>query len=89
MGSPLNKGWGLRGSRSARSEPQCAWDSFLLASSVPEASIGGTYLCSEMVSASQAEVGVEKNTSEGHMLEVVPLRRRHRGGGEGLEKIRK
>jgi hypothetical protein len=72
MGSPLNKGWGLRGSRSARSEPQRAWDSFLLASSVPEAPTGGTGLCSEMVSASPVEVGVERSMSERHMLGVMP-----------------
>jgi hypothetical protein len=38
MGSPLNKGWGLGGSQSARSKPQRAWDSFLLQSSVPGSS---------------------------------------------------
>jgi hypothetical protein len=72
MGSPLNKGQGLRGSRNARSEPQCAWDSFLLASSALEASKGGTCLCLETMSASQAEVGVERNVSEGRMLGAVP-----------------
>jgi hypothetical protein len=72
MVSHLNKGRGLRGNQSVRSEPQRAWDSFFLSSSVPEDSIGDTYLRSETVSASQAEVGVEKNMSEGHMLDVMP-----------------
>jgi hypothetical protein len=64
MGSPQNKGRGLRGSRSARFEPQHAWDSFLLALSVSEASKGGSYLCSETMLVPQAEVEVEKITPE-------------------------
>jgi hypothetical protein len=72
MGSPQNTRRGLRGSQSARSEPQHAWDSFLLASSVSEISKGGPYLCSKMMSVPQAEVEVEKISSEGHMLEAMP-----------------
>jgi hypothetical protein len=62
----------LQGSQSAKSEPQCAWEYFLLASSVPEAPIGGTSLCSEMVSTSPTEVGVERSSSERHMLGAAP-----------------
>jgi len=72
MGSPPNNGWGLRGSRSPRSEPQYAWDSFLLASSVLEASMGGTGIRSERVLASLADVGVERSMLEGNMLEDMP-----------------
>jgi hypothetical protein len=43
-----------------------------LASSVPEASTGGIGLCSETMSASPVEVGVEIITYERHMLRVVP-----------------
>jgi hypothetical protein len=76
MGSPPNKGWGLRGSRSARSEPQHAWDSFLLASSVLEASTGGTRFRSERVSVPLVEVGVERSMPEGGMLETTPPQER-------------
>jgi hypothetical protein len=47
MGTPQNTRWGMRSSRSARLEPQNAWDSFLLATGIPEASKGGSYLCVE------------------------------------------
>jgi hypothetical protein len=90
MGSPQNMRRGLRGSRSARSEPQHAWDSFLLSSSVSKISKGGPYLCSEMMSAPQEEVEVEKILSEGHRLEATPSQNPDtHGGGEGPEKIRK
>jgi hypothetical protein len=72
MGSPSNMGWGLRGSRSARSEPQRAWDSFLLASRVLEAPTGGTGIFLEMTSTSPVELGVEKGMSERAMLGTVP-----------------
>jgi hypothetical protein len=76
MGSPPNKGQGLRGSRNARSEPQRAWDSFLLAPSVLEASTGGTGFHSDRVSVPLAEVGVERSTPEGGMLETTPPQER-------------
>jgi hypothetical protein len=72
MGSPSNMGQGLRGSQSARSEPQRAWDSFLLASRVLETPTGGTGICLEMTSTSPVELGVEKGTSERAMLGTMP-----------------
>jgi hypothetical protein len=72
MGFPSNKGWGLQGSRCARSEPQLVWDSFLLASSVLEASIGGTIFCLERVSSPLVKVGVERSMLEGGILGVTP-----------------
>jgi hypothetical protein len=72
MGSPSNTGRGLRGSQSARSEPQRAWDSFLLASCVLETPTGGTGSCLEMVSTFPTEIGVEKGMSERGMLGNVP-----------------
>jgi hypothetical protein len=72
MGSPSNMGRGLRGSRSARSQPQRAWDSFLLASCVLETPTRGTGICPEAVSASTEELGMVADTSERAMLETVP-----------------
>jgi hypothetical protein len=71
MGSPLNQGQGLRGSQSARSEPQHAWDSFLLASSVLEAWTGGIGFCLERVLVPLVKVWVERSTLEGVMLGVA------------------
>jgi hypothetical protein len=76
MGSPSNTGQGLQGSQSARSEPQRAWDSFLLASRVLETPTGGTGSCLEMVSAFSMEIGVEKGMSERGMLGNVPSQER-------------
>jgi hypothetical protein len=67
-GIPFNRGRGLRSSRSARSEPQCAWDSFGSASHVFESPIGGAGFGSEMVSASSTEIEAEKGVSEEGML---------------------
>jgi hypothetical protein len=72
MGSPPNMGRGPRGSRSARSEPQRAWDSFWSASHVLESPIGGAGFGSEMVSASSMEIEAEKGASEKGMLVNVP-----------------
>jgi hypothetical protein len=71
MGSPQNTRRGLRGSRSARLEPQNAWDSFLFAVGVPEASKGDSYLHVEMMVSPHAEAEVEEVMSEGHKLEVT------------------
>jgi hypothetical protein len=68
MGSPFNRGRGLRSSRSARPEPQCAWDSFLLASHVLESPTRGAGLGMEMVSASPVKFGVENDTSNRGMI---------------------
>jgi hypothetical protein len=54
-----------------RSEPQCAWDSFLLAPSVLEASTRGTDFRLDRVSMPLVEVGVERSTPKGGMLETV------------------
>jgi hypothetical protein len=72
MGSPSNTRRGLRGSQSARSEPQHAWDSFLLASRALETSAGSTSILLEMVSVSPVELGVERGTSERAMLGTMP-----------------
>jgi hypothetical protein len=88
MGSPSNTGRGLRGSRSARSEPQRAWDSFLLASCILETPTGGTGSCLETVSAFSMEIGVEKGMSERGMLGNVPSQERNHREEEGLGKIR-
>jgi hypothetical protein len=72
MGSPPNMGRGPWGSRSARSEPQRAWDSFWSASHVFEIPIGGASFGSEMVSASSMEIEAEKGVSEEGMLVNVP-----------------
>jgi hypothetical protein len=72
MGSSPNMGWGLRGSRSDRSEPQHAWDSFWSASHVLESPIGGAGFGSEMVSASLAEIEAKKGASEKGMLVNAP-----------------
>jgi hypothetical protein len=69
MGTPQNSRWGLRGSRSARPEPQNAWDSFLFAAGVPEASKGDSYLRVEMMVSPRAEAEVEEVTPEGLRLE--------------------
>jgi hypothetical protein len=82
MGSPLNMGWGPQGSRSARSEPQRAWDSFGSASQVFESPIGGVGFGSEMVFASSTKIKAEKGVSEEGMLVNVPtqeLKPRRRG----------
>jgi hypothetical protein len=68
MGSPFNRGWGLRSSRSARPEPQRAWDSFGSSSHVFESPIGGAGFGSEMVSASSMEIEAEKGVSKEGML---------------------
>jgi hypothetical protein len=86
MGSPPNKGRGLRGSQSSRSKPQRTWDSFLLAPSVLEASTGGTGFHSYRVSVPLAEVGVERSTPEGGMLETAPPQEKHHGEEGGLGK---
>jgi hypothetical protein len=72
MGSPLNMGRGPRGSRSARPEPQRAWDSFWSASQVFESPKGGAGFGSEMVSASSMEIEAEKGVSEEGMLVNAP-----------------
>jgi hypothetical protein len=72
MGSPPNMGQGPRGSRSARSEPQRAWDSFWSASHVLESPTGGAGFGSEMVSASSMEIEAEKGASEKGMLVNTP-----------------
>jgi hypothetical protein len=71
MGTPQNARRGLRGSRSTRPEPQNAWDSFLFAAGVPEASKGDSDLCAEMMVSPHAEAEVEEVTSEGHRLEAM------------------
>jgi hypothetical protein len=53
-------------------EPQRAWDSFLLAPSVFEASTGGTGICSGKVPTPLVEVGVEGSMPEIGMLGAVP-----------------
>jgi hypothetical protein len=60
MGSPLDMGQGPRGSCSARSEPQHAWDSFGSASCVLESPIGGGSFGLDIVSASSMEIEAEK-----------------------------
>jgi hypothetical protein len=72
MGSPLNKGQGFRGSQSARPEPQCAWDSFLLALGVLKASTRGRRFHLNRVSMPLVKVRVERSTPEGGMLETMP-----------------
>jgi hypothetical protein len=72
MGSPLDMGLGPRGSRSARSEPQHAWDSFGSASHVFESPIGGGGFGSEMVSVSSMEIEAEKGVSEEGTLVNAP-----------------
>jgi hypothetical protein len=72
MGSPSNKGWGLQGSQSARSKPQRAWDSFLLASHVLETPTRGTCSCLETVPMIPMNIGVEKGMFERGMLGNVP-----------------
>jgi hypothetical protein len=87
-GIPFNKGRGLRGSRSARSEPQRAWDSFLLASSVLEASTGGTGLCfGEGVDASRWKLGWREVHLKEVCLGVHPHRSGHHREEGGLGKI--
>jgi hypothetical protein len=71
MGTPQNSRWGLRGSRSTRLEPQNAWDSFLFAAGVPEASKGDSYLHVENIVSPHVEAEVEEVTSEGHKLEAT------------------
>jgi hypothetical protein len=77
MGSPSNTGWGLRGIRSARSEPQRAWEYFLLDSHVLETPTRGTGICLETTSTSPVELGVEKGMSKRAMPspELKPQRR--------------
>jgi hypothetical protein len=70
MGTPQNIRRGTRSSRSTRLEPQNAWDSFLLAAGIPEASKGGSYLCKTMVSH-HAEAEVEEVVPEGRTLEAT------------------
>jgi hypothetical protein len=82
-GIPSKHGTGSRGSWSARSEPQRAWDSFWLASHVLESPTGGAGFGLEMVSASSTEIEAEKGASEKGMLVNAPsheqkLRRRGR-----------
>jgi hypothetical protein len=96
MGTPQNTIWGLRGSQSARPEPQNAWDSFLFAVGVPEASKGDSYFHMEMMVLPHAEVEVEEVTSEGHKLEVMlpqqqipwrrgrPIKNKEVGGGSQI-----
>jgi hypothetical protein len=72
MGSPLDMGRGPRGSRSARCEPQRAWDSFGSASHIFESPIGGGGFGSEMVSASSTEIEAEKGVSEEGTLVNAP-----------------
>jgi hypothetical protein len=71
MGTPQNARRGLRGSQSTRLEPQNAWDSFLFAAGVPEASKGDSYLHMETMVSPHAEAEVEEVTSEGHKLEAT------------------
>jgi hypothetical protein len=71
MGSPFNRGRGLRSSRSARPEPQRAWDYFLLASHVPESPTRGAGLGMEMVSSFLMNIGVEEDTSNRVMTGTV------------------
>jgi hypothetical protein len=90
MGSPFNRGWGLRSSRSARSEPQRAWDSFLLASHVLESPTRGAGLGMEMVSASPVKLGVKKDTSNrGMMGTVFPQEPKPRGRGRPKKGMKK
>jgi hypothetical protein len=60
-----------------------------LASSVPEASIGGTYIFLKTVSTSQVEVGVERNTSKGNMLGAIPSQKKTLWRRRRPRKIRK
>jgi hypothetical protein len=72
MGSPQNMERGLRGCLEWQVRAPTCLDSFLLASSVPEASKIGSYLHSRKISVPQMEVEVEKITFEGNMLEAMP-----------------
>jgi hypothetical protein len=72
MGTPQNIRRGTRSSRSARLEPQSAWDSFLLAVGIPEVSKGGSYLCVEMMISHRAKAEVEEVVLEGRTLEDMP-----------------
>jgi hypothetical protein len=71
MGTPQNSIRGLRGSRSVRLEPQNAWDSFLFAAGVSEASKGDSYLHAKMILSPRAEAEVEEVTSEWHSFEAT------------------
>jgi hypothetical protein len=72
MGTPQNISWGTRSRRSARLEPQSTWDSFLLATGIPEVSKGGFYLRAKMMISYHAKVEVEEVVPEGRMLEAMP-----------------
>jgi len=71
MGTPQNTRRGLRGSRSARPEPQNAWDSFLFVAGVLEASKGDSYLHAEMMVSPRADTKVEEAMSKGQNLEFT------------------
>jgi hypothetical protein len=65
MGSPSNTGWGLRGSWSARSQPQHTWDSFPWA-------LRGTTICPEAASTSTHRLGVVTDTYRRNKLDISP-----------------
>jgi hypothetical protein len=71
MGTPQNARRGLRGSRSAKREPQNDSNSFLFTVGVPEASKGDSDLCTEMMVSPHVKVEVEEVMSEGHRLEAT------------------
>jgi hypothetical protein len=90
MGSPQNARRGLQGNQSTRPEPQHAWDSFLLASGIPEVPKENCDLRAEAIVSLCADTEVEETMLEGCRLEnTLPLLSRYRGGEGGLRKTRK
>ena len=72
MGTPQNIRRGMGSSRSARLEPQSAWDSFLLAVRISEVSKGGSYLRPETMISHRVKAKVEEVVPKGRTLEDMP-----------------